>query len=188
MPTRGEALFQAIRPAGLGCRGTEPRAKSPTRARSSDTRGKTLIFGTTNGTPAVLKAAGSEKVLLCGFVNLPSLFEILYENGDPFPLAILCAGKMNRFSIEDAACAGLLVEKVKNRSQEEVTLNDAARVSTLLAKEFGNDILSLLYSSDHGKYLISLGMEADLAVCASNGVLPVVPVLKDGKLVKWEAD
>ncbi len=160
---------------------------SPADYTRERVRGKTLIFASTNGTPAIVKAAGAQNLLLCGFVNLPSLLEVLFEGGDPFPLAILCAGKSNRFAIEDAVCGGQLVEKISERVGGDLTLNDAARVSRLLLREYSGDILALLYACDHGRYLISIGMEGDLALCASSGVLPIVPVLEDGKLVKWES-
>jgi len=159
---------------------------SPADYTRDRVRGRTLIFGSTNGTPAIIKAAGAGLVLVCGFVNLPSVLEILFDENDRFPMAILCAGKVNRFSIEDSACAGQLTELICQRSNNELQLNDAARIARMLHKEFGGDHLSLLFSSDHGRYLISLGMEADLPICAAYGVLPIVPVLRDGKLVKWE--
>jgi 2-phosphosulfolactate phosphatase len=160
---------------------------SPSDYSRERVRGKTLIFGSTNGTPAIVKATGAPTVLVCGFVNLPSVLEVLFEEGEPFPMAIVCAGKLNRFSIEDGVCSGQLIERICQRLGKDPQLNDAARVSRMLLKEYGGDILALLHSSDHGKYLISIGMEGDLAHCAAIGVLPVVPVLRDGKLVKWES-
>lgn len=160
---------------------------SPADYTRERVRGRTLIFGSTNGSPAIVKAAGAASLFLCGFVNLPSVLEVLFEEGEPFPLAILCAGKLNRFCVEDAVCAGQLVEALCERLREEPQLNDAARISPLLVREYGGGILSLLYSCEHGRYLISLGMEGDLPHCAAPGVLPIVPTLKDGTLVKWEA-
>jgi len=159
---------------------------SPADYSRERVRGRTLIFGSTNGTPAIVKASVASSVLLCGFVNLPSVLEVLFDAEEPFPMAVLCAGKQNRFCIEDAVAGGMLVERICSRTTNEPTLNDAARVSILLRREFGDDTLALLYSSDHGRYLISIGMEMDLPICASLGVLPVVPVLKDSKLMKWE--
>jgi len=161
---------------------------SPADFSRDRVRGKTLIFGTSNGTPALVKASGASSVILAGFVNLPSVVEVLFEEGDPYPLAILCAGKLNRFAVEDSVCGGQLIERINTRSGGDLIMNDAARVSLVLTKELGGDLIALLHSCDHGKYLASIGMEADLPVCASMGVLPVVPVLRDGKLVKWEAD
>ncbi len=160
---------------------------SPSDYTRERVRGKTLIFGSTNGTPSVVKASGSNTVFLCGFVNLSTVIEAILHESEFYPLAILCAGKQNRFSIEDAVCSGQLVERLSSRLESEPNLNDAARASRLMAREFGDDILSLLYNSDHGRYLVSIGMEADLPHCAATGVLPIVPVIKDGKLVKWEA-
>lgn len=146
-------------------------------------RGKTLIFGSTNGTPAIVKASGAGSVFLCGFINLPEILEAILKEKEMFPLAILCAGKQNRFSVEDAVCGGQLVEMLCQRLGNEPILNDAGRISRLIARDYGNDILTMLHGSDHGRYLVSIGMEGDLPHCAAVGVLPVVPVLIDGKLM-----
>ncbi len=159
---------------------------SPNDYTRDRVRGKTLIFGSTNGTPAVVKVAGAAAVFFCGFVNPPSVIEAILNEIEFYPLAILCAGKQNRFSVEDAVCAGQLVEKLSTRLENDPALNDAGRISRLIAHEFGNDNLSMLHNSDHGRYLVSIGLEGDLPHCAASGVLPIVPVLKDGKLFKLE--
>jgi len=160
---------------------------SPADYTRDRVRGRTLIFGSTNGAPTIVKASAAGKVLFCAFVNLPAVLEAFFAGGDPFPAAVICAGKLNRFSLEDAVCGGMLIEKILHRPTENLIMNDAARSSQLLVREYGGDLQALLYESDHGKYLISLGMEADLPLCAAYGVLPVTPILKDGKLVRWES-
>ncbi len=159
---------------------------SPADYTRERVRGKTLIFGSSNGTPSVVKSSGSGAVFLCGFVNLPAVIDSMLHESELYPLAVLCSGKLNRFSIEDAVCGGQLIEQLKNRLDGEPNLNDAARSACLMAKDCGEDILGLLNNSDHGRYLVSIGMESDLADCAAIGVQQVVPVLNDGKLVKWE--
>lgn len=161
---------------------------SPADYTRERVRGRRLVLGSTNGTPAIVKSSGAPFLVVCAWVNLPTVVDVLLKQKDRFPLAILCAGKNNRFAIEDAVCGGDLIEKLALRSKQELQLNDAARVSRLLKREYGGDIQALLRQCDHGKYLISIGMEPDLALCASSGVLPVVPVLADGKLVKWGAE
>lgn len=149
-------------------------------------RGRTLVFSSTNGAPAIVKAAGAREVIICGFINMEAVLQVLLEQDDPFPIAILCAGKEERFALEDAVCGGMLINRLKSRCKEELRLNDTARAADLLGLEFGGDLQALLKETDHGKYLISIGMESDLQICASESILPVVPILSDGKIVKRE--
>lgn len=157
---------------------------SPADYSRERVRGRTLIFGTTNGTPAVVRASVAKSVFFGAFINMNTIVDAVAKLQEPFPLAILCAGKLDRFAIEDALCGGLFIERLKPRLQVDPILNDAARATELLYREFGNDFYTLLSNSDHGKYLIEIGMENDLGICSQDSVLPVVPTLQDGKLVK----
>jgi len=159
---------------------------SPSDYTRERVRGRTLIFATTNGTPALVKAAGAPKVYLCGFINLPAVLGMMLNIDNQFPLAVLCAGKFNRFALEDAVCGGMLTKQIQERTDGQYEFNDGARSALMIAREFGNDIYTLLKNCDHGRYLIQIGMEDDLPRCAAQGVLPVAPVMKDGKLVKAE--
>ena len=157
---------------------------SPSDYSRDRVRGRHLIFGSTNGSPAVVKAAGARAVFLCGFINLDAAIEALLTTQQPFPLALLCAGRNARFSIEDAVCGGLIIRRLRERNSKTLSLNDAARTAEILARDFGSDLTSLLKECDHGRYLKSLGMESDLPLCAADSSSSVVPVLKDGRLVK----
>jgi len=134
----------------------------------------------------VVKAAGSREVFLCGFINLNQVVEAVLATEAPFPLTLLCAGSQSRFAIEDAVCGGLFIHRLRTRVEVNIQLNDAARAAILLARDLGDDIKSLLYGSDNGRCLVEIGMEGDLPVCAADSILPVVPTLRDGKLVVLE--
>ena len=149
-------------------------------------RGRTLIFGSANGSPAIVKASVAKTVMLCGFVNLNQVVDTLAALQEPFPIALVCAGKLDQFALEDAVCGGLLIERLKARLPVGPALNDAAHAAELLYREFGGDLQNLVRDCDHGRFLVEIGMENDLQICASDSVLPVVPVLRDGKLVKLE--
>ncbi len=159
---------------------------SPSEYTRERVRGRTLILATTNGTPALAKASGASKVYLCGFVNQPSVIGTMIKNEPLFPLAILCAGKMNRFALEDAVCGGMLIQRIQERMESQYELNDGARIALLCFKEYGSDIRKLLETCDHGKYLTQIGLANDLVQCAADGVLPITPEMKDGKLIKVE--
>jgi phosphosulfolactate phosphohydrolase-like enzyme len=46
----------------------------------------------------------------------------------------------------------------------------------------GHDPESILRASEHGRYLIELGFEDDLPVCAAVDQISLVPLLKDGRI------
>ncbi|MFN3821392.1 MAG: 2-phosphosulfolactate phosphatase [bacterium] len=157
---------------------------SPSEYHRDRVRGKTLIFATTNATPALVRWSYAQTVYLCGLVNLPAVVQMVIKHLELFPLAVVCAGRDGRFALEDAVCGGVLIKEIENALTDQLYLNDAARAARLLAKEYGGDLYELLRMCDYGQYLITIGMEQDLNICASLGVLPVVPVMSDLKLIK----
>lgn len=161
-------------------------SNSPSEYTRERVRGRRLIFACTNGSPAIVKASNAMSVYVCGFVNLNAVIDTLVNQENIFPLVILCSGNHNRFSLEDSVCGGLLIKRLSERLNIEPNLNDGARAAMMLADEFGGDIIKLLNNSDHGRYLKKLGFEDDLSLCAADSVSSIVPILQDGRLVKYE--
>lgn len=161
---------------------------SPSDYSRERVRGRTLIFTSNNGSPAIVRASTARSVYLSGFINLNAVIDTINSQDELFPLAVVCAGKSDQFAVEDAVCGGLFIKRLLERLSIKPHLNDAAISAVLLYREFGKDLQEMIRKCDHGSYLISIGMENDLQLCASDSVLPVVPVLKDGKLVKPKTD
>ncbi len=156
---------------------------SPSEYTYKRVREKRLIYVSTNGSLALLKCAAAESVYLCGFINLNAVIDTLLKLKTPFPLIIVCSGNHNQFSLEDAVCGGVLINRIHRRIDQEFDLNDGARAAEKLAVEFGEDIPKLLNETGHGQYLKSIGFEDDLTLCAVDSAYSVVPVLRDGRLV-----
>ena len=112
-------------------------------------------------------------------MNVGAVAEAVQEEGTD--LAILCAGKTGRFSLEDAACAGALIDRL-TRDRDGVELNDAAEMARQYDRHHGSDPEGILRRSEHGRYLIELGFEDDLPVCARVDSVPLVPFLKEGRI------
>lgn len=128
-------------------------------------KGKSLIFSSTNGTPALIKSKFSRSCIVAGFVNINRVAKYLSEMGQDF--VILCAGRDEEFSLEDTVCAGMLIDLiVKKTTKQPYELSDSARGSAKLYSAYKNDLLKMFHDSVHGKYLVSLGFESDLcAIC-----------------------
>ena len=146
---------QAVRIEGFDV-GASPREFLEARA-------KTLILSTTNGTSAILEAAAScETVLLGSLLNLDALARALRGRGED--VAIVCAGFQGAFALDDAYCAGRIVQELgADRS-------DAAIAAELVAASFP-DALSGLNARTYGPP----GLEEDIRYCAQESFLDVVP-------------
>jgi 2-phosphosulfolactate phosphatase len=125
-------------------------------------RGETLIYSTTNGTRAVLAAAGAcGEVLLGSLLNLNAVAGAVRKD-----CVIVCAGFQGRFALDDVYCAGRIVELLDG----EVT--DAAKASAVLSGAFAtawDAIMARTYGPP--------GLEEDIKFCAQENVIDVVPRL-----------
>ena len=129
-------------------------------------RGETVILTTTNGTRALVAAAESaDRVLVGSLLNLEAVAAAARKNGGD--VEVVCAGLQERFTIEDAYCAGRIAELL------EGARSDAAEAAVRLARSFANAEEGLRASSnpEHAK------LEDDIAWCARESVLAVAPRL-----------
>lgn len=157
---------------------------SPLEYTEATVRGKSVIYCTTNGSVAMAKSRYARHMAVGSFVNLSSVVEYMKEINDDF--LVICAGKnasFSGFSLEDTVCAGMIISKLSLEKSLELQLTDAAVAAKALYKSFGRSILKMLKSSDHGRYLLEIGFEEDIKLCAQVDSVPVLPVLS-GTVVK----
>jgi 2-phosphosulfolactate phosphatase len=154
---------------------------SPLEFTPTTVGGKTIIFLTTNGTTAVVKGRHARNLVMGAFVNLGRMVDFLAGLREDF--TVICAGKENSFSMEDAVCAGRLLNRLSAVSDIEFSYDDSAVAAMSLDKVHGKATLKMLKNSDHGRYLTSIGYGADLKVCAAVDTVPVLPRL-EGTVLK----
>jgi 2-phosphosulfolactate phosphatase len=125
-------------------------------------QGETLIYSTTNGTRAVLAAASRcREVLLGSLLNLEAVAGAVRDD-----CIVVCAGFQGQFALDDAYCAGRIVELLG----AEVT--DAAKASVVLAQAYPtawDGLMARTYGPP--------GLEDDIRFCAQESVLDNVPRL-----------
>jgi 2-phosphosulfolactate phosphatase len=148
---------------------------SPLEYREEVVRGKSIIFVTTNGSGAIVRGRHAKNLVVAGFVNISPVVDFFVRLNES--LTIICAGKANNFCIEDAVCAGRIVNELKKRLPGLCTMDDAGEAAQALDKTFGKNLLKLLKNSEHGRYLSEIGFEEDLAYCGTLDTLPVLPLL-----------
>ena len=128
-------------------------------------RAETLILSTTNGTRAVLAAAAAcEEVLLGSLLNLDAVAAA--SRARRTDVAVVCAGFQGAFALDDAYCAGRIVELLPGAR------TDAALAAELVASSFPT-ALDGLNARTYGPP----GLEEDIAWCARENALDVVPRL-----------
>lgn len=128
-------------------------------------RAETLVLSTTNGTRAILAAASAcDEVLIGSLLNLRAVAAAARASGRD--VAVLCAGFKRAFALDDAYCAGRIVELLDGEP------TDAAKAAVLLAGSFP-DAHAGLTARTYGPP----GLEEDIAWCARESVLETVPRL-----------
>jgi 2-phosphosulfolactate phosphatase len=137
---------------------------SPAEYTAETVAGRELIFASTNGSRALLAAAGARRRLIGAFVNAGAVLRRLEQSPD---VTVVCAGKESRFSLEDAGFAGWLCSALAKRG---ATLeNDAARFAASVAPCDADAVRALVEGSAHARDLRALGPEydADVRYCAT---------------------
>lgn len=140
--------------------------------------GQRLVMTTTNGTRAFLAAQGADRVLALSLLNLSAVAD---EVRDHTALTIVCAGKEGRFSLDDAVCAGLLLQELGlggDGAPLELELNDQGRAALSFADAFPVDT-AFLRSTAAGAALVEIGLEADLEICARRDRHTLLPEMHD---------
>jgi 2-phosphosulfolactate phosphatase len=155
---------------------------SPTEFTPETVDGKTVILCTTNGTGIFGRTVKAETILSGGIVNASKVAEAVAKHEKD--VVIVCGGHEGAFSIEDTICAGLMIDQIKNRHDCELELDDAASLSHLLYDNNRDGIRETVARGEHGRFLTSIGLEEDVDVCARVDTMAVLPVLKEGRLVR----
>ena len=126
-------------------------------------RAVTAIMTTTNGTRAIVAAAGSANVVLLGsLLNLDAVSAAAREPAED--ITVVCAGFQGVFAIDDAYCAGRIVELLSGDR------TDAAVAAAALADTFPS-----AWEGVNARTYGPPGLEDDLRWCTQENTLDVVP-------------
>jgi 2-phosphosulfolactate phosphatase len=132
-------------------------------------RTSTLAMSTTNGTRAIVTAAERcDRVYVASLLNLATVVDVARSHGDD--VAVFCAGVKGAFALDDAYVAGRVAESLGFER------SDAAEAAVRLARSY-QSAEQAFRASRSGRDLIEHGpeLEADIARCARESVLAVVP-------------
>jgi len=137
------------------------------------------IMTTTNGTKALLLASTFANTVCVGCVrNATAVLEVALKYGNK--IGILCAGRFNRAMIDDTACAGLMVDIVRDRV-ENVDLNDGGKIALAVWEHYDKNMLEVFKDAEHAQSLRALGLWSDVEYAALQDESKIVP-----KLAIWQ--
>ena len=142
--------------------------------------GRSMLLTTTNGTAAMLKASQADSAAVAALTNVGAA--VRWAVSERKDLTVLCAGEKGGFSLEDAVCAGLLVEGI-GRAAAGATLSDAAQAARCLGILYGGRLDRLRRDSGWARHLEARRRGTDLDYCLRLDASALVPVLAGGAIV-----
>ncbi len=174
--------------------GNSPREMTSRRVRS-----RTIAWTTTNGTVALRACREADAVYVASLLNLTATVRALAtEDTD---ILFVCAGTHDRFALEDAVCAGAIIERLSERSslasRESVRIKRRRRQSILMSgaktalayyRIYGENFLSALCESENGRRLLSIpSLSDDVSMCAQADQYPLLAQFTRGRVVATAA-
>lgn len=147
---------------------------------TSEVKGKTIAYSTTNGTKAINMAAKSGTVAIGAFSNLTVLSQWLIKQNKN--VVILCAGWKGKFNLEDSFFAGALVEKLTSNNDFEVICDSA--YAALDIWNIGKDNpIQYLDKALHRHRLKKLNLDDVIPYSLTLDNAPAVPVLVGDEII-----
>jgi 2-phosphosulfolactate phosphatase len=160
-------------------------AATPLAVLAQPLSGRRLVYSTTNGTVALLRARGAAEVLAGALVNAAAVVRHLLRMHPERTVVLACAGSAGRFNLEDFYGAGCLVSLLREAPGPR-RFSDSALAAAMLytharALPHGND--HPLWQARVGQRMVEKAHQADLSYAARESVLEVVPRMDGERLV-----
>jgi len=148
---------------------------SPAAYTADRVGGKSIVFTTTNGTAALLRSQGADRVLIGSLVNRRAVVRELA--GDARAVHLVCAGTEGCVTAEDLLAAGAIAAELAGNAGGTSSRDDMA----LIAKELwdaesssSGRLQRALRQSRGGRNLVELGFDADIDLAAQVDSIPLV--------------
>lgn len=156
---------------------------SPLAYVGADLRGKTIVMTTTNGTKAINLAGNARTLVIGSFLNLTALCEWLAkQNCD---VLLLCSGWKDKFNLEDSVFAGAVLDRLlatgKFGVEEDSSI--AAKYMFMAARD---NFMGILKAAPRRRRIEQLKLLSDVKYCLTPDQSTVIPVLRNGELVRME--
>lgn len=154
---------------------------SPYSYMKDEFQGKDVVLTTTNGTKSIAAAKDAETLVIGALVNLDVLTTWLIKQNKN--TLCLCSGWQDKFNLEDTICAGAISDALINTGNF-TSIEDSSIAAKYLYLSAKDNYMGYLKSSSHRRRLRNLNLNEDIKYCLTPNKTKVIPILKDGKLIK----
>jgi 2-phosphosulfolactate phosphatase len=155
---------------------------SPLEYSPSFINDQTLVLTTTNGTRLLHMALdnGADTIITGSFPNLSAVCDFLVRQNKNVVLG--CSGWKDRYNLEDTLFAGAVIHRIK----EYFTIHcDSSLSAELLYASMKDDLLAHAPRFTHYHRLVErFGLIEDIRFCLTPDVAPVLPLYKEGWLIR----
>lgn len=137
---------------------------------------RTLLFTTTNGTPALVSTHGARACYFASFVNVAATVAAVQRDLDakPSDVLVLCSGHERRCTLEDIVCAGRISRLLgAGESGLHLTRDDGAYIAEQLEGPYRDSLAALGTDAAHARALRAAGFGADVDYCLTLDAVPV---------------
>lgn len=168
---------------------------SPADYTPQHVSGKVVGFTTTNGTRALLRSLQAAEIVVGCFANLSTV--VAFAKSQSRPVHIVCAGTDGCITGEDVLFAGAVASRlgvgrpaaVAGQDKTNWAGNDEAQLAAAWWRQCvpGDSMAGIaqcLRNSLGGRNLIRLRYDADIGLAAEVDSVPVLPVYRDGSLLR----
>lgn len=140
--------------------------------------GKSIVFTTTNGTMACLRAAQASRILIGAFVNLSAVVSELEH--ETRPIHLLCAGTRGKITTEDVLAAGAVAVRLGNAwgIAPETFADDQVQIAAALYQQNSGSMDSIVEkvgSGYGGRNCRRLGFENQIRRAGTIDLFDFVP-------------
>ncbi|MDR3704442.1 MAG: 2-phosphosulfolactate phosphatase [Paludibacteraceae bacterium] len=154
---------------------------SPFEYKPEIIAGKDIILSTTNGTQAIKNSRDATEIIVASFLNIDTVCNYLLSQ--PLDVCIVCAGTENRFSLDDALCAGNIISILCAKSNS-VSLTDSAFSHKTLYESMGSNLQQALQDGCfHYGYLKNNGFASDVDFCLQKNIFNILPKLSNNRII-----
>ena len=154
---------------------------SPYSYMKDEFQGKDVVLTTTNGPKSIAAAKDAETLVIGALVNLDVLTTWLIKQNKN--TLCLCSGWQDKFNLEDTICAGAISDALINTGNF-TSIEDSSIAAKYLYLSAKDNYMGYLKSSSHRRRLRNLNLNEDIKYCLTPNKTKVIPILKDGKLIK----
>lgn len=153
---------------------------SPTELSGGNYSGKHLVITTTNGTRAIQKAERSDQLLIGAFLNATVCIKRALAN--KIDITLYCAGSRQEFALEDGLCAGYMIHQAK-QCASHLQVCDLGEGLTGSFLYYRDQLKQRLQQTTTGKRLLQHLFLDDLDFCSQMDLYPIVPVVKERRIL-----